>query len=153
MTKNIRLLGKNYNTMNKKKIFSLLGMLMMATTAMAQEGSTPTSNQIVKQKVVDNGGSGMFKAVAVKEKGPDDVAYQNAQTDYGRIQHVPVALANHPASGHGGTYHETYGGDYGRLVVDWLDWQLKGKKANADIFLKGDLRNYDGWEEIGRAHV
>lgn len=292
--------------MNKKKIFSLLGMLMMATTAMAQEGSTPTSNQIVKQKVVDNGGSGMFKAVAVKEKGlpdfviyrpkdflhtharqgalpilvfgnggcadtnigyermlteiashgyvvvaigemqdkrfdrpeghtpsselkrgldwiveqsktkgsdyyqnvdpdrvaaaghscggaqvlanaadprlktylilnagmgdmemadaskeslanvhapilyvvggPDDVAYQNAQTDYGRIQHVPVALANHPASGHGGTYHETYGGDYGRLVVDWLDWQLKGKKANADIFLKGDLRNYDGWE-------
>lgn len=78
--------------------------------------------------------------------GPDDVAYQNAQLDYDRIHHVPVALANHPASGHGGTYHEQYGGDYGRMVIDWLDWQLKGKKENADIFLKGDLKNYKGWD-------
>ena len=292
--------------MNKKKTFSLLSLLMMAIAAIAQDSSTLISNQIIKQKIVDNGGSGVFKAIAVKEKGlpdfviyrpkdflhtharqgalpilmfgnggcadtsigyermlteiashgyvvvaigemqdkrfdrpeghtpsselkrgldwiveqsktkgsdyyqnvdsdrvaaaghscggaqvlanaadsrlktylilnagmgdmemadaskeslakvhapilyvvggPEDVAYQNAQMDYGRIQHVPVTLANHPASGHGGTYHEMYGGDYGRLVVDWLDWQLKGKKANADIFLKGDLKNYDGWE-------
>lgn len=292
--------------MNKKKTFSLLSLLMMAIAAIAQDSSTLISNQIIKHKIVDNGGSGVFKAIAVKEKGlpdfviyrpkdflhtharqgalpilmfgnggcadtsigyermlteiashgyvvvaigemqdkrfdrpeghtpsselkrgldwiveqsktkgsdyyqnvdpdrvaaaghscggaqvlanaadsrlktylilnagmgdmemadaskeslakvhapilyvvggPEDVAYQNAQMDYGRIQHVPVTLANHPASGHGGTYHEMYGGDYGRLVVDWLDWQLKGKKANADIFLKGDLKNYDGWE-------
>ena len=78
--------------------------------------------------------------------GPDDVAYQNAQKDYERIHHVPVALANHPASGHGGTYYDKYGGDYGRLVIDWLDWQFKGNKANAGIFLKGDLRNYKGWD-------
>ena len=78
--------------------------------------------------------------------GPEDVAYQNAQKDYERIHHVPVALANHPASGHGGTYGEPYGGDYGRLVIDWLDWQLKGKKENAKIFLKGDLKDYQGWE-------
>ena len=78
--------------------------------------------------------------------GPEDVAYQNAQKDYERIHHVPVALANHPASGHGGTYYDKYGGDYGRLVVDWLDWQFKGKKENASIFLKGDLKNYKGWD-------
>lgn len=78
--------------------------------------------------------------------GPTDVAYQNAQKDYERIHHVPVALANHPASGHGGTYYDKYGGDYGRLVIDWLDWQSKGKKENARIFLKGDLRDYQGWD-------
>lgn len=78
--------------------------------------------------------------------GPEDVAYQNAQKDYERIHHVPVALANHPASGHGGTYYNKYGGDYGRLVIDWLDWQFKGKKENANIFLKGDLKNYKGWD-------
>ena len=78
--------------------------------------------------------------------GPDDVAFQNAQKDYQRISHVPVALANHPASGHGGTYHEKNGGDYARLVIDWLDWQLRNKKENAGIFLKGDLKNYQGWE-------
>ena len=59
---------------------------------------------------------------------------------------MPVALANHPASGHGGTYGEPFGGDYGRLVIDWLDWQFKGKKENASIFLKGDLKNYQGWD-------
>lgn len=78
--------------------------------------------------------------------GPSDVAYENAQMDYARIHHVPVALANHPASGHGGTYHEQYGGDYGRLVIDWLDWQLKGKKEKANIYLKDNLKDYPGWE-------
>ena len=76
--------------------------------------------------------------------GPGDVAFQNAQKDYERISHVPVCLANHPASGHGGTYHDKYGGDYGRLVIDWLDWQLCGKKNHANIFLKGELGNYRG---------
>ena len=78
--------------------------------------------------------------------GPSDVAYKNAQTDYDRLHHVPVVLANHPASGHGGTYHEPNGGDYGRLVIDWLDWHLKGKKKNADIFLNGNLADYKGWD-------
>lgn len=77
--------------------------------------------------------------------GPGDVAYGNAQKDYDRISHVPVCLADHPASGHGGTYHDMYGGDYGRMVLDWLDWQLRGKKEKAAIFLKGDLKNYRDW--------
>ena len=77
--------------------------------------------------------------------GPGDVAYQNAQKDYERIHHVPVCLANHPASGHGGTYWLPNGGDYGRLVIDWLDWQLKDKRENAAIFLNGELSKYQGW--------
>ena len=78
--------------------------------------------------------------------GPKDVAFQNAQLDYERIGHVPVCLANHPASGHGGTYYDRYGGDYGRLVLDWLEWQLCGKKEKANVFLKGELEGYEGWE-------
>ena len=77
--------------------------------------------------------------------GPSDVAYQNAQKDYDRIHHVPVCLADHPASGHGGTYWNPNGGDYGRMVIDWLDWQLKGKKENAALFLNGELSQYPGW--------
>ena len=78
--------------------------------------------------------------------GPGDVAYGNAQKDYNRISHVPVCLANHPASGHGGTYNDPYGGDYGRMVTAWLDWQMRGLKENANIFLKGNLKDYPGWE-------
>lgn len=77
--------------------------------------------------------------------GESDVAYQNAKKDYERISHVPVAWANHPASGHGGTYKEQYGGDYGRLVIDWLDWQLKGKKDCAETFIGGQAKGYPGW--------
>ncbi len=77
--------------------------------------------------------------------GPSDVAYENAQKDYDRINHVPVCLVNHPKSGHSGTYDEQFGGCYGRLVVDWLDWQLKGEQVNSDIFLcDGTPIGYDG---------
>ena len=78
--------------------------------------------------------------------GPSDVAFENAQKDYARISHVPVCLANHPASGHGGTYYDKYGGDYGRMVLDWLDWHLKGKQENAKVFLAEKPTGYDGWE-------
>ena len=78
--------------------------------------------------------------------GPKDVAFENAQKDYARISHVPVCLANHPASGHGGTYYDKYGGDYGRLVIDWLDWHLKGRQENAKIFLSDKPEGYSGWE-------
>ena len=78
--------------------------------------------------------------------GPSDVAFRNAQKDYDRISHVPVCLANHPASGHGGTYAQPYGGDYGRLVLDWMDWHLRGKQENSKVFLAEKPAGYDGWE-------
>ncbi len=78
--------------------------------------------------------------------GESDVAYQNAGKDYMRIAHVPVAWADHPASGHGGTYRQQYGGDYARLVTDWLDWQLKGQTDRAETFLGGKAKGYDGWK-------
>ena len=77
--------------------------------------------------------------------GSSDVAYPNAGLDYERIQHVPVAYGDMPAAGHGGTYGEKGGGDFGRMLCAWLDWQLKGKTAQKDVFLKGDLTAYPGW--------
>ena len=67
-----------------RKTLASIGMLMMALSSSAQDGGenlssndTLISKQIVKQKVVDGGGSGIFKAVAVKEKGlPDFVIYR-----------------------------------------------------------------------------
>lgn len=77
--------------------------------------------------------------------GESDVAYENAKKDYERISHVPVVWANHPASGHGGTYQQLYGGDYGRLVIDWLDWQLKGNTSLGETFLGVEAKGYQGW--------
>lgn len=77
--------------------------------------------------------------------GPDDVTYNNAGLDYDRINHVPVVWADHPASGHAGTYKEPNGGDYANLVIDWLDWQLKDKKENGAKFLDEESKYYDSW--------
>ena len=60
-----------------KKTLALVGMLAVALSMPAQNSDTLISKQILKQKVVDDGGSGMFKAIAVKEKGlPDFVIYR-----------------------------------------------------------------------------
>ena len=77
--------------------------------------------------------------------GPEDVAYNNAQFDYERINHVPVVYADMSTAGHGGTYWQPGGGDFGRMVETWLDWNLKDKEENKRIFIQGDLSSFPGW--------
>jgi acetyl esterase/lipase len=77
--------------------------------------------------------------------GTSDVAWQNAQMDYKAIKKVPVVLADNTRSGHGGTYEQPAGGANARMVLAWLDWQLKGKQENEKLFIGGDLTGYDGF--------
>lgn len=77
--------------------------------------------------------------------GPQDVAYNNAALDYKRISHVPVVWGDMPSSGHAGTYNKKGGGDYGRMILSWLDWHLKGKTEFSKIFLQADLEQFPGW--------
>ncbi|GAB3241367.1 hypothetical protein GCM10027346_36720 [Hymenobacter seoulensis] len=77
--------------------------------------------------------------------GPSDVAYPNAQLDYDRIDHVPVAFADLGTAGHMGTFGEPFGGSFARMALAWLDWQLKGKTAPAAVFLQQNLAAYPGW--------
>jgi len=66
--------------------------------------------------------------------GPTDIAYANGMDDYEKIGHVPIAVANID-KGHGGTYWEPNGGEAARVVVDWLDWQLRDNAAAARNFV------------------
>lgn len=68
--------------------------------------------------------------------GSGDVAYENAKTDFGSITKVPVVWADLPTAGHGGTYWDPQGGEFGRVALKWMDWHLKGYSQNANIFLK-----------------
>lgn len=80
--------------------------------------------------------------------GPDDVAYWNAQTDFGRVK-KPVVWADLSNAGHyGSTYWEKYGGEYGRIAVKWMDWHLKGYRQNARIFLKPDLKGFSSFWKL-----
>lgn len=71
--------------------------------------------------------------------GPTDIAYANGRDDFARIDHVPAVMVDIP-TGHGGTYSEANGGKGARIVVDWLEWQLRGDAEAAKTFLGADCR-------------
>ena len=69
--------------------------------------------------------------------GPSDSAYPNAMDDYARIEKVPVFMLNHDV-GHGGTYLQANGGEFGKAAVAWLKWQLKNEPAARKMFVGAD---------------
>ncbi len=71
--------------------------------------------------------------------GETDIAYANGLDDVNRISHVPVAWVNTP-TGHGGTYHQPMGGRNAMIVVDWLEWQLRGDAAAGRTFAGASCR-------------
>ncbi len=60
--------------------------------------------------------------------GPSDIAYANAMDDFARVNHVPIVMTNLDV-GHGGTFAQPRGGEFTRVALAWLDWQLKGDQA------------------------
>ena len=66
--------------------------------------------------------------------GKEDIAYGNGMDDFKRISHVPACAVNFPV-GHGGTYREAHGGEFSVVALGWLNWQLKGDKRAAKMFV------------------
>lgn len=78
--------------------------------------------------------------------GVADVAYVNANGDYGRIETLPVVKIS-TLDGHHGTYYEKNGGRYAVAVRKWLNWQLKGITADSALFLNDEYEAalYPDW--------
>ncbi len=78
--------------------------------------------------------------------GPSDIAYNNAMDDYSRVDHVPIAMTNLDV-GHGGTYRQPHGGEFTRVALAWLNWQLKDNNDSSKMFLGEDseLNRDDKW--------
>lgn len=57
--------------------------------------------------------------------GESDIAYANGKRDFEMIpDHIPMFYGVYPSVGHFGTYSEDNGGEFGRVIVGWLKWQL-----------------------------
>jgi hypothetical protein len=65
--------------------------------------------------------------------GEKDIAYANGLDDFQKIDKVPVAMANLDV-GHGGTYSQPNGGEFGKVAVAWLQWTLKGDETAGKMF-------------------
>ena len=58
--------------------------------------------------------------------GPSDIAHENAVDDFAKIDAVPVFFG-FMAVGHGGTFSQPNGGEWARVTVRWLNWNLKAE--------------------------
>jgi len=72
------------------------------------------------------------------EGGPSDIAYQNGLDDFAKIEKVPVVFASYDDVGHGGTYSQPNGGEFGKVASAWLKWQLKGDQTAKKMFVGED---------------
>ena len=59
--------------------------------------------------------------------GSGDIAYTNGERDYSTIagNGIPIMLFS-KALGHGGDLFSSHGGDFTKIDLAWLNWQLKG---------------------------
>ncbi|MDA3927657.1 MAG: hypothetical protein PF541_01770 [Prolixibacteraceae bacterium] len=79
--------------------------------------------------------------------GESDIAYNNGMDDYKQIKHVPVFVANMDV-GHGGTYGQPHGGEFGKVATAWFLWQMKSDNEASKMFLGDDcgLCNDSEWK-------
>lgn len=69
--------------------------------------------------------------------GKGDIAYENGQANFDLMTGAPIFLGS-ADYGHRATYFEKDGGLYGTVVLDWLNWRLKGNAASAKRFVGED---------------
>ncbi len=67
-----------------------------------------------------------------------DIAFENVNDDFKRITKVPAFRAYKDGVGHGGTYNQPNGGEFGKVAVAVLQWQLKGDHEAGKMFLGAD---------------
>jgi len=64
-----------------------------------------------------------------------DIAFENVNDDFKRITGVPAFRAYKDGIGHGGTYNQTNGGEFAKVAVALLEWQLRGDQEAGKMFL------------------
>jgi dienelactone hydrolase len=76
-----------------------------------------------------------------------DIAYENGMDDFKRITKVAAIHTFKDGVGHGGTYSQPNGGEFAKVAVAMLRWQLKGEKDQSKMFVGADcgLCQQPGW--------
>jgi dienelactone hydrolase len=64
-----------------------------------------------------------------------DIAFENVNDDFKRVTKVPAFRAYKDGVGHGGTYNQPNGGEFGKVAVALLEWQFKGNQDAGKMFL------------------
>lgn len=72
--------------------------------------------------------------VLIIEGGPSDIAYENGLRDYENIAALGIPILFFSKDiGHGGDLFQGGGGDFTKLNLAWLNWQLKGDESQTGM--------------------
>ncbi|MGC4834048.1 cellulose binding domain-containing protein [Micromonospora vinacea] len=80
----------------------------------------------------------LTKPIAYFVGGPSDIAYPNAMDDWGKLPAGLPAFMGNLNVGHGGTYDQANGGEFGRVATLYLKWRLKGDATAGRNFVGAD---------------
>lgn len=76
--------------------------------------------------------------------GTGDMAYVNGERDFNDLGHLPTVFANVTNAGHGGTYGDDNGGEFGKFAVAWFNWWLKDDTgATGRLKFVGDTKAFN----------
>ena len=70
--------------------------------------------------------------------GRNDVAYENSNDDFKRLNHIPAFYGIMEGAGHFATHRHRNGGRFAEVITAWLDWQLKSDPVAASEFAGED---------------
>ncbi len=70
--------------------------------------------------------------------GTNDVAYENSNDDFERIENVPLFYGVMEGAGHIATHRHRNGGRFAEVITAWLEWQLKDDAEAASWFVGDD---------------
>lgn len=93
----------------------------------------------------------MHAPFKVMNGGSSDIAYENGLRDYDEIssRDIPIVYFSKSSAGHGGDLGQARG-DFNRVNLAWLNWQLKGdESATGKGFLHGATCEFctdGGWD-------
>jgi dienelactone hydrolase len=109
----------------------------------APDGPGAPAMEDVRKTQLDKLHSPIFYVTGDKS----DIAYENGMDDFKRITKVPAIHTYKDGVSHGGTYSQPNGGDFARVAVAMLRWQLKGEKDKSKMFLGANcgLCQEPGW--------
>jgi dienelactone hydrolase len=110
-----------------------VGTVVMMNSGLFVDGPTTMAGMTGDKRLLDT----LHSPVLYVLGGETDIAYAAGMDDFARITRVPAAVAN-IEKGHGGTYWEPNGGPAAQVVVNWLDWQLRGDAAAGRMFKGAD---------------
>lgn len=118
------------------------------TVIMKNSGTFPGDNQMSRDFISKDELKEVKVPVMYVVGNETDIAYPNAADDFERINHIPVAFCSYNKVGHNGSDRDPHGGEMATVIVNWLDYYIKGIESGKATFtdVNYQKQNFPEWQ-------